>query len=121
MDSSTTAKVLAAVESAVANMTNSAIPEAAITNITESVAATLSNQNSGEVKAARSWLGLFARFLVFLIKLVPGILYWLITFTTMTLPTFLFTLFSTSLTFTMNATTLYVVLCLYIAMTNSPL
>jgi lysophospholipid hydrolase len=43
---------------------------------------------------------------LFLIKVIPGVLYWLITFATITLPTFLFTLFSTSLTFTMNATTL---------------
>lgn len=39
-------------------------------------------------------------------KAVPGILVWTITFTTITLPTLLFALFSTSLTFTMNFTTL---------------
>jgi lysophospholipid hydrolase len=54
----------------------------------------------------RSWFGMFGRMTLFLIKVIPGVLYWLITFTTITLPTFLFTLFSTSLTFTMNATTL---------------
>ena len=36
---------------------------------------------------------------------IPGILYWLITFSTITLPTWLFTLFSMSLTFTMSFTT----------------
>lgn len=41
-------------------------------------------------------------------QLVPRALYWLITFSTITLPTWLFTLFSMSLTFTMNFTTLYV-------------
>ena len=39
-------------------------------------------------------------------KVLPGIVYWLVTFTSMTLPAWLFSLFSTSLTFTMNATTL---------------
>ena len=53
-----------------------------------------------------SWFGLLGRMTLFLIKVIPGILYWLMTFTTITMPTVLFTLFSTSLTFTMNATTL---------------
>jgi lysophospholipid hydrolase len=56
----------------------------------------------------RSWFAMFGRMILFLFKVIPGALYWLITFTTITLPTFLFTLFSTSLTFTMNATTLWV-------------
>ena len=47
--------------------------------------------------------------IVGLIGFLPGILYRVITFSTYTMPTFLFTLFSTSLTFTMNATTLYVI------------
>ncbi|RMZ77741.1 hypothetical protein DV737_g4198, partial [Chaetothyriales sp. CBS 132003] len=38
-----------------------------------------------------------------------GILLWLVTFTTLTLPTWLFTLFSMSLTFTMNFTTLLLI------------
>ena len=49
------------------------------------------------------WLGYG---LLLLAQAVPGALVWLITFTTITVPTFLFALFSTSLTFTMNATTL---------------
>jgi lysophospholipid hydrolase len=53
-----------------------------------------------------SFIGLFGKLLWFLLKVVPGALYWLITFTTITLPTWLFTLFSMSLTFTMNFTTL---------------
>jgi lysophospholipid hydrolase len=44
---------------------------------------------------------------VFCFHVVPSVLYWVITFTTITLPTWLFTLFSMSLTFTMNFTTLY--------------
>ena len=60
---------------------------------------------NGDAKA-NMW-GSLARFVLFLLSIIPGILFWLITFTTITLPTWLFTLFSTSLTFTMNATTLY--------------
>ena len=52
-------------------------------------------------------LGLLAKLLILVFRIIPGTLYWLVTFTSITLPTWLFTLFSTSLTFTMNATTLY--------------
>ena len=55
-----------------------------------------------------SWLGLLAYALLAMAKGIPGLLIWIITFTTITLPTVLFALFSTSLTFTMNFTTLYV-------------
>ena len=55
-----------------------------------------------------SWLGVLGRLILVMARVIPGILYWIITFTTITLPTVLFTLFSTSLTFTMNMTTLYV-------------
>jgi hypothetical protein len=41
------------------------------------------------------------------LQLLPGVLLWLITFITITLPTWTFTLFQTSLTVTMNATTVY--------------
>ncbi|KAI1001197.1 Lysophospholipase [Podosphaera aphanis] len=40
---------------------------------------------------------------------IPSILLWIITFTTINMPTFLFTIFSTSLTFTLNATTLILI------------
>jgi lysophospholipid hydrolase len=46
------------------------------------------------------------RLFLFFFYVVPSVLYWVITFTTITLPTWLFTLFSMSLTFTMNFTTL---------------
>ena len=70
-------------------------------------AVALANTTAMEQSTAqRTWFGTFGQMTLFLIKVIPGVLYWLITFTTITLPTFLFTLFSTSLTFTMNATTL---------------
>ncbi|KAJ5119336.1 Lysophospholipase nte1 [Penicillium atrosanguineum] len=52
------------------------------------------------------WIGWV---LTFVFQVVPRSLYWLITFTTLTLPTWLFTLFSMSLTFTMNFTTLMLI------------
>ncbi|EAU35254.1 hypothetical protein ATEG_04807 [Aspergillus terreus NIH2624] len=45
----------------------------------------------------------------FVFQVIPSILYWAITFCTITLPTWLFTLFSMSLTFTMNFTTLLLI------------
>jgi hypothetical protein len=48
----------------------------------------------------------FGQALISLVTFLPGALFWLITFATITLPTWLFTLFSMSLTFTMNFTTL---------------
>lgn len=44
---------------------------------------------------------------------VPSVLYWIITFLTISLPTWLFTFLSTSLTFTMNMTTLLLVLLVF--------
>ena len=51
--------------------------------------------------------GWFAWLFTFFFQVLPSLLYWVITFCTFTLPTWLFTLFSMSLTFTMNFTTLY--------------
>ncbi|RFU35340.1 hypothetical protein B7463_g925, partial [Scytalidium lignicola] len=65
---------------------------------------------SPDAQNSHSFLGIFGRMILFCLRVIPGILYWLITFTTITLPTFLFTLFSTSLTFTMNATTLMLII-----------
>lgn len=53
--------------------------------------------------------GWLAWLFCFFFQVVPSVLYWVITFGTITLPSWLFTLFSMSLTFTMNFTTLYVV------------
>lgn len=55
-----------------------------------------------------SWLARLGRALLLTARVISGLLYWIVTFSTITLPTVLFTLFSTSLTFTMNFTTLYV-------------
>ncbi|KAI4196048.1 MAG: hypothetical protein LQ346_003303 [Caloplaca aetnensis] len=62
---------------------------------------------------SNSSMATLGRALLGLAKLMPALLLWLITFTTITLPTLLFTLFSTSLTFTMNATTLLLIVLVF--------
>lgn len=61
---------------------------------------------SQEAISSRSWLGLLGVLALIMARIVPAVLYWAATFTSITLPTLLFKLFSTSLTFTMNFTTL---------------
>ncbi|KAL3296913.1 lysophospholipase NTE1 [Colletotrichum asianum] len=66
-----------------------------------------------EVVAAQgssSWLGLLGRLILAILSLISSILYWAIRIVTITIPTLLFTLFSTSWTVTMNATTLMVIM-----------
>ncbi|KAF2007111.1 patatin-domain-containing protein [Amniculicola lignicola CBS 123094] len=62
-----------------------------------------------------STIGLFGWIILSILRLLPTILYTTITFATITLPTWLFTLFSMSLTFTMNFTTLMLILILFIS------
>lgn len=88
--------------------------------VTESVAQALSSPNSSlvtdmsavpDAMAAQEpygWLGFFGRLIWFLVHFTSTILYWIIRIATINIPTFLYTLFSTSWTVTMNATTLYV-------------
>ncbi|RDW64213.1 lysophospholipase NTE1 [Coleophoma crateriformis] len=64
---------------------------------------------SADVQTSNYWLSSLRSTIWFFFKVIPGVLFWLITFTTITMPSFLFTLFSTSLTFTMNATTLMLI------------
>lgn len=64
---------------------------------------------AGSVAVAQgssTWLGLIGRLILFLLHLLSTIIYWSLKLTTISVPTLLFTLFSTSLTVTMNATTL---------------
>ncbi|KAJ8058655.1 hypothetical protein OCU04_012831 [Sclerotinia nivalis] len=71
--------------------------------------------NQMDIQVAGSWFGVFGNMTMFFIRVIPGILYWVITFTTITMPTFLFTMFSTSLTFTMNATTLMLIMVAFVS------
>jgi len=59
-----------------------------------------------QAQASSSWLGLFVRLILWILQTVSTILYYAIKLATISVPTVLFTLFSTSLTVTMNATTL---------------
>lgn len=55
-----------------------------------------------------SWIGLIARVTLWILQLLSTIIYYALKLTTISIPTLLFNLFSTSLTVTMNATTLYI-------------
>ncbi|MCJ1384162.1 phosphatidylcholine and lysophosphatidylcholine phospholipase [Xylographa soralifera] len=70
----------------------------------------MSNSTSAAVSMGDGSSGFaLGTFLLVGVKVIPSVLYWLITFVSITLPTWLFTLFSTSLTFTMNFTTLLLI------------
>ncbi|KAL2177271.1 uncharacterized protein P884DRAFT_224835 [Thermothelomyces heterothallicus CBS 202.75] len=62
-----------------------------------------------------SWLGLFARLVLWILQFVSMVLYYAIKLATISVPTLLYTLFSTSLTVTMNATTLMLIIAAMIA------
>lgn len=66
-------------------------------------ASSLPQSSTYGVSAMFIWI---FRSVLFVFRIIPGLLFWVITFATITLPTWLFTLFSMSLTFTMNFTTL---------------
>lgn len=55
-----------------------------------------------------SWLGLIARLVLWILQLISTVIYYALKLATISVPTLLYTLFSTSLTVTMNATTLQV-------------
>ncbi len=74
---------------------------AIVTNV--SVASTIAASRD---PSSLSTFGLFGRVILSILKVIPGVLYWIGAFATITVPTWLFTLFSTSLTFTLNFTTL---------------
>lgn len=53
--------------------------------------------------------------LIAIFTILPSVLYWMVTFTTITLPTWMFTLLSTSLTLTVNMTTLLLILVFFVS------
>ena len=53
-----------------------------------------------------TWSGFIGRIVLYLLQVISSILYWAVRLTTITVPTLLFSIFSTSWTVTMNATTL---------------
>ena len=90
-----------------ASLTTS-LPKASTTIPSPQASALVSSITALDTHQKYSWLGLLGYALLAMARGISGMLIWIITFTTITLPTVLFALFSTSLTFTMNFTTLYV-------------
>ncbi|KLU82716.1 lysophospholipase NTE1 [Magnaporthiopsis poae ATCC 64411] len=63
-----------------------------------------------EQQMSGSWLGVFGSITLFVFQLLSSIIYWALRITTFSVPSLLFAIFSTSLTITMNATTLMVII-----------
>ncbi|EJT74530.1 lysophospholipase NTE1 [Gaeumannomyces tritici R3-111a-1] len=76
-------------------------------NATELVSA---SAMAAEQQTSGSWLGVFGSITLAVFQLLSSILYWALRVTTFSVPSLLFTIFSTSLTVTMNATTLMVIM-----------
>ena len=74
---------------------------AAISCVAEAVVTSFASMKAAEVTPS-STFGLLGRVVLSILSVLPTVLYWV----TYTLPAWLFTLFSMSLTFTMNFTTL---------------
>lgn len=80
----------------------------ALESPTRSLAAALSTPTPvAAAQNATGWFGFIGWLLLATINLVSTILYWVIRIATINVPLILYTLFSTSWTVTMNATTLY--------------
>lgn len=107
MDQSTTTKVEMAISQAVSAIANSS--SAAVASAVTRVDDVARSQGSS------SWLGLIARLVLFILHILSSILYWSLKLTTISVPTLLFTLFSTTWTVTMNATTLALILLLMVS------
>jgi lysophospholipid hydrolase len=74
---------------------------AVVSNAPEAVQTTLAAMKTAE-NAPSSTFGVLGRICISILSVLPTVLFWV----SYTLPTWLFTLFSMSLTFTMNFTTL---------------
>ena len=88
-----------------ASIMSGIIPGASSTSTVDSTFSILAGQ-SANVTASTSAFSSLTQITLTTFKWTPHVLYWIITFTSITLPTWLFTLFSTRLTFTVNFTTL---------------
>ncbi|KAI1182400.1 patatin-like phospholipase [Nemania serpens] len=82
------------------------------TSTTRAIAILARTQQAAQAEGSSSWLGLLARLVLFILHILSTMIYWSLKLTTISVPTLLFTFFSTSLTVTMNATTLAVILFL---------
>jgi len=84
--------------------------KAAVYNTAEALSNSVLGMKPADTTPSTSF-GLLGRVILSIFSVLPTVLYWI----TYTLPTWLFTLFSMSLTFTMNFTTLYVVNPLHVS------
>ncbi|KAI0970344.1 patatin-like phospholipase [Xylaria arbuscula] len=89
-----------------------AVSNAMASSATTATAVLARTQHVAQTESASSWLRLIARLLLSILHVLSAILYWSLKLTTISVPTLLFTFFSTSLTVTMNATTLALILFL---------
>lgn len=69
-------------------------------------------------QGSSSWIGMFANLILSTISLLYSVLYSIIKLTTFSIPSLLYTLFSTSLTVTMNATTLMLIIALVFSLVS---
>ncbi|KAJ3579412.1 hypothetical protein NPX13_g1155 [Xylaria arbuscula] len=87
-----------------------AVESAMATSTTTAATVLARTQQVAQTESTSSWLGMIARLLLFILHILSTILYWSLKLTTISVPTLLFTFFSASLTVTMNATTLALIL-----------
>lgn len=83
------------------------------TTLLAAATSTATNIPHDHLAAQRSWLSMLGGLFLGLFTVVPHLLYWLISFVTITFPTWLLSFLSTSLTFTMNMTTILVLLVVF--------
>ena len=86
-----------------ASQTLAEASKAAVSSAAEALSTAMLNVKAADGPRPSNF-GLLGRVILSIFSVLPTILYWV----TYTLPAWLFTLFSMSLTFTMNFTTLYV-------------
>ncbi|KAI7583617.1 hypothetical protein KC316_g7167, partial [Hortaea werneckii] len=85
--------------------------QASLESLTSTVPQTTATVLTITTEAApQSSLGMVGGLFIGIFTVIPSLLYWVVSFVTLTLPTWLFTFLSTSLTFTMNMTTLLLTL-----------
>ncbi|KAK4217834.1 patatin-like phospholipase [Rhypophila decipiens] len=91
-------------------------PSGALSSVSSSAAALVkTGTDIAQDQGSHTWLGLFGRIILWVLQLVSTILYYALKLITISTPTFLYTFFSTSLTVTMNMTTLAVIIGLLFA------
>ncbi|KOS21552.1 Lysophospholipase NTE1 [Escovopsis weberi] len=98
------------------DLPNAALLAASFTEAPSSALSVMSSIPTVEAaQVSSSWMGLIGRLLWGIINLTSTLLYWTIRTVTITVPSILYTLFSTSWTVTMNATTLMFIVAAFVS------